>query len=377
MDGVATLLTGLGHPVVQATHYADHSFLYVGPVLAHKPLPQVYVARTSHHGLDAMEVNMSSSPEAIALLRRMAKVVGGFLQESDAGDDWVGFQSPHAENAEWVLRRTILQDAIVDGQDLSRRVAGAVGYDGGRKAMCGVRPLGIGRTNRMKIEAGKSYMTRDGRKARVVNRCAGDDANSQYESTYPWTGRYYACDGDLMYATWTEQGHWHAGEVSNLDLVSEWEEPAKGLARFVPGQRCMTKGGEVVVLEASHPAFMEYPLKGLLPGRASHVYWRADGTGAPFAADDLYYVVHRAEGAADPCDHGPCPVDAAPGPTDRLQCLLYPLARDHMPFGALEKAVRDVEQAFQGVKGKPDYSELAMAGYTMSLAKRVLGEEAR
>lgn len=71
----------------------------------------------------------------------------------------------------------------------------------------------------MKLEAGKWYRARDGRKAFVGfrNPCTAD--------CYNWCGYI---DGEISTRLWSEDGSWLDGRPNNFDLISEWTEPAVG-----------------------------------------------------------------------------------------------------------------------------------------------------
>lgn len=70
----------------------------------------------------------------------------------------------------------------------------------------------------MKIEAGKFYKTRDGRKARVYAVACGGE--------YPIHGAMEYPDSGWWAFTWDVFGHNSSGEQSPNDLFSEWvDEP--------------------------------------------------------------------------------------------------------------------------------------------------------
>jgi predicted nuclease with TOPRIM domain len=72
----------------------------------------------------------------------------------------------------------------------------------------------------MKIEPGKEYKTRDGRKATDIERSALQQ------------GRAFVFQGVVgaYLHTWTKDGHWSDCGQHDLDLVAEWTEPSDELA---------------------------------------------------------------------------------------------------------------------------------------------------
>jgi hypothetical protein len=74
----------------------------------------------------------------------------------------------------------------------------------------------------MKIEVGKSYMTRDGRRADVIR--FGDT----WSSDFP----FYGLVGDDD-CTWSDDGRW-LGEWHRLDLVAEWYDETRIDDRSAP-----------------------------------------------------------------------------------------------------------------------------------------------
>lgn len=62
----------------------------------------------------------------------------------------------------------------------------------------------------MKIEAGKYYRTRDGRKARVL-------CTDHVKLNYPVAG---SIGGELY--SWTGEGEFYRGTINIIDLVAEW-----------------------------------------------------------------------------------------------------------------------------------------------------------
>lgn len=124
---VVKLLKALGIKDIKEDHKGDHSFLTFE--LEGSYTRQLYVAQSSEYGgVTGTILSYRSNDEGIALLKKIAKVLGGFLQEQDCDEQWESFHSPHAGSAEFVLKHTILTKAIVDGSDLSDKVANAIGY---------------------------------------------------------------------------------------------------------------------------------------------------------------------------------------------------------------------------------------------------------
>ena len=79
----------------------------------------------------------------------------------------------------------------------------------------------------MKLEAGKYYKTRDGRKAKIVSEISPSPFNHTV-STYPFMGWV---EGYTAAISWTAQGSyieqdWSKAD-SDSDLVAEWKEPVK------------------------------------------------------------------------------------------------------------------------------------------------------
>lgn len=74
----------------------------------------------------------------------------------------------------------------------------------------------------LKIEAGKAYRTRDGRKAVI------DDVRKSVLDNHPVSGRILATiNSSQEERTWTLKGDWsHWRRGSPRDLVAEWVEPA-------------------------------------------------------------------------------------------------------------------------------------------------------
>lgn len=73
----------------------------------------------------------------------------------------------------------------------------------------------------MKIEIGKFYRTRDGRKARIYAVDAGEP--------YPVHGGYKITSGKWDNESWTILGNVNDQHVGrDLDLVSEWQELCTG-----------------------------------------------------------------------------------------------------------------------------------------------------
>lgn len=78
----------------------------------------------------------------------------------------------------------------------------------------------------MKIEVGKFYKTRDGRKVRIYAMDAGGN--------YPVHGAILDSDGTWFMENWYGEGLFlksHEEECHN-DIVSEWDEPKTSLGDF-------------------------------------------------------------------------------------------------------------------------------------------------
>lgn len=125
---IETLLTrGLGHKVTHAEYKGDHAFLYI--TLTNGSKRMIYVAHSSEHGgVHGLLLSLNSDDEAIDLFKSIAKVLGGFLCESDCGNDYEMFQEPHNGNARFVLDHVILSQAISKSNDLANKVKDAIGY---------------------------------------------------------------------------------------------------------------------------------------------------------------------------------------------------------------------------------------------------------
>ena len=72
----------------------------------------------------------------------------------------------------------------------------------------------------MKIEPGRTYRTRDGRKATDIER-------HPYVNEHPFV--FHGVAGGSLH-TWAENGHWFDDDPRDLDLVAEWTEPEDELA---------------------------------------------------------------------------------------------------------------------------------------------------
>lgn len=59
-------------------------------------------------------------------------------------------------------------------------------------------------------------------------------------------------------------------------------------------------------------------------------------------------------------------------PSQRIQKLLYVLARDHLPFGTIEKILKDIERAEDERVGKFLFSEKNQEEWALSVANRLL-----
>lgn len=123
-----TLIRGLGYQITGADHKGDHSFVRVSYEGEH--VAQLYVGISNEYGgLDGIIIAAGSRDKTIFMLRRMAKVIGGFYQDEAKGNDWEDFQDPHNGNARFVLDHVILRDQRTDGSKLSDLVGHAIGYE--------------------------------------------------------------------------------------------------------------------------------------------------------------------------------------------------------------------------------------------------------
>ena len=121
------LVRGLGHKVDEADYKGDHAFLYVTLKTGSKRM--MYVAHSSEHGgIDGLILSLNSNDEAIDLFKSIAKVLGGFLCETDTGNAYEMYQEPHDGNARFVLDHVILSQAVSKSSDLANKVKDAIGY---------------------------------------------------------------------------------------------------------------------------------------------------------------------------------------------------------------------------------------------------------
>jgi len=74
----------------------------------------------------------------------------------------------------------------------------------------------------IKLEAGKFYQTRDGRKAFVA--ALVENPFGETESIY--VARGYINDKNVERG-WTASGIWYVGEDNKNDLIAEWTEPKR------------------------------------------------------------------------------------------------------------------------------------------------------
>jgi hypothetical protein len=121
------------------------------------------------------------------------------------------------------------------------------------------------------IEVGKSYRTRDGKKAIVLNILG--------QGNYPVVG---VIEGEQNRQCWVLDGRWfrfhrtpHA--THPLDLVAEWVEPA---LKFEAGKAYRTRGGRKVTLTKVY-CNVGLTLQGGFTGQAGTGactdFWHADG----------------------------------------------------------------------------------------------------
>lgn len=93
----------------------------------------------------------------------------------------------------------------------------------------------------MKIEAGKYYKTRDGRKVgpmRELNR---------HETDYPWTDK----DGDMPDQRYNDKGY-EIGTGSDCDLISEWKDETPSPIRTVTRREIVAGNYGIVAITKSN-----------------------------------------------------------------------------------------------------------------------------
>jgi len=78
--------------------------------------------------------------------------------------------------------------------------------------------------SKLKIEVGKYYKTRCGKKAKVKYKLDGP-----YPYPYPWIGMIFYDEREYM-ATWSEKGaSFFSGDYHGDDIISEWsDDPSLG-----------------------------------------------------------------------------------------------------------------------------------------------------
>lgn len=116
----------------------------------------------------------------------------------------------------------------------------------------------------MKIEAGKCYKTRDGRKVGPMDRWPSDDAWQSLQQDRPLRGGLWNIDGTALYA----------GSFDSPDLIAEWTEgPVRTVTRtvteIVPGEYSYVEVGEIEGNERVPVAIG--PCAGLIPMTASEL----------------------------------------------------------------------------------------------------------
>ena len=95
----------------------------------------------------------------------------------------------------------------------------------------------------MKIEVGKFYKTRDGKKARIY-ATDGSGKHSIHGAVFfdnSWLSHRWTS------YTWTDEGIYRNGDTDGLDLVSEWEEPKPKFKAWIhrtKGSICFHTYGE-------------------------------------------------------------------------------------------------------------------------------------
>jgi hypothetical protein len=125
---IRKLIEGFGFKT-KADYQEDHAFVTVSyPGLDFTTW--LYMARsTEYGGLDSTVLSCRMNNLNIALLRRIADVVGGFLNENDTTSDWVDFQDPHNGYARFILDHVILAKGLTSGSELAKKLVKALDYE--------------------------------------------------------------------------------------------------------------------------------------------------------------------------------------------------------------------------------------------------------
>jgi len=123
----ALLSDGLGIEIKEIEYLKDHAFIRFKMEGQNR---QLYVAKSSEYGgVEGVILSMGSDENSIDLLKKIAKVTGGFLQEYDTVETWQSFSDPHAGMARFCFERGIMKNAISDADILADDVAEASGYE--------------------------------------------------------------------------------------------------------------------------------------------------------------------------------------------------------------------------------------------------------
>lgn len=127
----------------------------------------------------------------------------------------------------------------------------------------------------MKIEAGKYYRTRDGRKAYVDVIRVSSPFNG-YEPTHPIIG--YVDDekqGPRSTKTWRADGRFDVKQDRSIDLVEEWREP---VSREITLHLVKLKDGRVIVTtDTAPPSYILCHTEGTIVGTQKVCIIEGDG----------------------------------------------------------------------------------------------------
>lgn len=122
----------------------------------------------------------------------------------------------------------------------------------------------------MKIEIGKIYRTRDGRKAHVFNKNT---------LGYPYPMEVLVSESECLHF-YDEMGNYVAGESSKWDLVAEWVDEPKTWGEMTPEE----KGALLLAAHEHRP--MEFLGRYESTGK-----WLSMGRGDTYFVDDYCYRV--------------------------------------------------------------------------------------
>lgn len=128
---IKLLIEGLGYKIKKTDLLDDHSFVTVD--VGTENAVWLYVARTTLGGIDVNYLSARSNDNTLKLLKGIASVTGGLLNEADCDSNFEEFQSPHDGNVRFILEHTILRDAIKDSDKIGDAVSEAIGYEKGKK----------------------------------------------------------------------------------------------------------------------------------------------------------------------------------------------------------------------------------------------------